>query len=207
MADQRRRAEGAAIRAAVSLISSAPYANLALWGGRVVHGLRFIAAAAEAALAEPDSSPAAPWPHAGMSPAHPVMGSIAPESSAAVVPVGGEPVPRADRILVLAPSVMTGTFGDQDVAARLNLCGPSPDSGRWVSVAFGGWVTPVAAAVARTAAITFAERHPTPDLLGLGSGWLLLHMEIAEAVVRTERACVLLDTEDSTALLSGGTRG
>ncbi|MCL9794147.1 hypothetical protein [Frankia sp. AgKG'84/4] len=115
-------------------------------------------------------------------------------------------MPRTDRILVLAPSVMMGTFGDQDVAARLNLCGPSPDTGRWVSVAFGGWVSPVGAALARAAAITFAERHPTPDLLGLGSGWLLLQMEIAEAVVRTERACVLLDTADSTALLSGGSQ-
>jgi hypothetical protein len=57
-------------------------------------------------------------------------------------------------------------------------------------------------ASSRAAAVRFAERHPTSDLLDLGSDWLLLRMEIAEAMVRTERSCILIDTRESVGLLA-----
>lgn len=201
MADQQRRARNTAIRSAVSLIGCAPYASLVLWGGKVLHGLRFTTSGPEVVLDGPSGPPVDPWPQPGVSPAHPVNAATAAESSAAVAPTGGIPAARGDRLLLLAPAAAVGGFGDEDVAARLNLCGPEVLTGRWVSVAFGGWVSPVADPAPRSAAVRFAERHPTPDLLGLGAGWLLLQMEIAEAVVRTERSCVLLDTEEATGLL------
>ncbi|WP_232291661.1 hypothetical protein [Frankia sp. QA3] len=193
--------DSAPVTAGRSLIRTAPYASLALWGGRVAHGLRFATAAVDVSLDAPTGPVAVPRPHPGVSPAHPVLGSMSPaEESPTKALASGSAVPR---VLLLAPTLFAESLGEQDLVTRLNLCGSAPGCGRWVSVAFGGWVSSLSADAWPAAAVRFSERHPTADLLDLGAGWLLLQMEIAEAVVRTDRACVLLNTEEAGGLLVG----
>ncbi len=105
-------------------------------------------------------------------------------------------------MLLLAPTSFTPVLGKEDLAARLNLCGLAPGRGQWVSVAFGGWICPLPPDAWPAAAIRFSERHPTADLLDLGSDWLMLQMEIAEAVVRTAQSCVLLGAAAAVGLVA-----
>ncbi|SNQ49977.1 conserved hypothetical protein [Frankia canadensis] len=205
MADQRRGVDSAPIRAARSLIRSAPYASLALWGGRVVHGLRFVTTVES--LPGAFSGPVVVHGHPGVSPAHPVVGSsTAPELSPMSSVVDGTTALEAAHLLLLVPTAAGAWPQSDDMAARVNMSGSEPSTRRWVSVALGGWVASLPPEFCRAAAVLFAERHPTPDLFDLGTGWTILRMEIAEAVVRTDRVCALLDTEESIGLLAGEPR-
>ncbi|MCM3921784.1 hypothetical protein ND748_08930 [Frankia sp. AiPs1] len=208
MTDQRRRADSAPITAARSLIRAAPYGSLALWGGLVAHGLRFTTATATATAAvdvdvpldAPTGPVAVPRPQSRVSPAHPVSGRVSPaEESSAEATASGPAVPR---VLLLAPTSFASGLRGGDLAARLNLCGSAPGCGCWVSVAFGGWVCPLPADAWPAAAVGFSVRHPTADLLDLGAAWSLLQMEIAEAVVRSAHACLLLGTAAAVGLLA-----
>ncbi len=203
MTDQRRRVDSAPMTAARSLIRAAPYGSLALWGGPVAHGLRFATVAVDVPSDAPNGPVAVPWPQPRVSPAHPVTGRMSPaEVPSTEAPASGPAIPR---MLLLAPTSFAAGIGGDDLATRLNLCGSAPGCGCWVSVAFGGWVSPLPAAAWPAAAVGFSARHPTADLLDLGAGWSLLQMEIAEAVVRTARACVLLGT--AAAVLLAGAPG
>ncbi|WP_041938803.1 MULTISPECIES: hypothetical protein [Frankia] len=200
MTDRRRRVDSAPIMAARSLIQGAPYGSLALWGGAVAHGLRFATAPVDVPLDAPTGPVAVPRPQSGVSPAHPVSGRVSPAEEPYIESAPGGPA--ISRVLLLAPTPFAAGLGGGDLATRLNLCGSATEGGRWVSVAFGGWVSPLPAQAWPVAAVGFSLRHPTADLLDLGAGWSLLQMEVAEAVVRTARACVLLATAAAVGLLA-----
>ncbi|MEX5635207.1 hypothetical protein [Parafrankia sp. FMc2] len=170
----------AAIRqAARELLRAAPYGSLVLWGGRLVHGLRFTSIA-------------------------PVSTGFAPAGCTPVVPglfeqldVGASP-----RLVMLAPFPVGRLLGTEDQACRFQVCGPvAADGCEWVSVALAGWVARVPGESVSELALAFTERHPTPDLLDLGSAWMLLEIDLAEATVRTRSGCIRLDTDDALDLL------
>jgi hypothetical protein len=166
MADQRQGVDSASIGSARALIAAAPYASLALWGGRVVHGVRF----STAAESVPDASSAGPMVvrgrHPGVPPAHPTAGSTTASEPVPVSPVvDGARVPASVHLLLLAPTAAGQWPQIDDLAARLNLSGSAPGSSRWVSVALGGWVAALPAEASQGPAVRFAERHPTPNCL------------------------------------------
>ncbi|CUU54132.1 hypothetical protein Ga0074812_102136 [Parafrankia irregularis] len=199
--------------AARELIRVAPYGSLVLWGGRLVHGLRFavIASAGMSTLGPGayDLGPGGAAPTDAI-PADLVMADPAPVGATHAGPVPAEPnlfeqfaaVP-ATRLVMLAPFSVGRLLGTEDQACRFQICGPvSADGCEWVSVALAGWVAPVPGGAVSELAQAFTDRHPTPDLLDLGSVWMLLELDLAEATVRTRSRCIQLDTADVVALLN-----
>lgn len=214
MAEQRRRGGTGAVEAAMALIANAPYASLAGWDGRVAHGLRFTTEVVPSPSSAPSDPVTAPWLGWGVSPAHPVAGSsvsrereIEPESPTAP-DIAGRLTPTVGaRVVLLAPRTFVAGLAQRELAAWLNLCGWAPDTRRWVSVAFGGWVSLLSSADRHVAAVHFAQRHPTDDLLDLDAGWALLQMDVGEVVVRTNRECLQLGRMGAIGLLLPVLRG
>lgn len=281
-------------RAAGELIHEAPYGSLVLWGGRLIHGLRF-AVISPAGGDGAGLDPAGPWlgsaephpslgsdclgsddrigpaDHSGIAGSSGVTGTSGPAGisgaagmtgSAGIGDVPGghdaqagreapglrevpeerlvgpasaeaaatdvvfadlaeaafasashaatEPdlfaqfdaaVPR-DRLVLLAPLAVGRLLEAEDQACRFQICGPVTSNGsEWVSVALAGWVAPVPGGAVAELALEFTERHPTPDLLDLGSVWMLLELDLAEATVRTRSGCVRLETDETMDLL------
>ncbi|MCM3884668.1 hypothetical protein [Frankia sp. R82] len=196
MAQQQRRGGTCTVETAMALLAGAPYASLAGWDGRVAHGLRFTTELVPAASGTPSDSVAAPWLSSGVSPAHPVAGS-----SASLEREVGLAPPVGVRVVLLAPRTFVAGLARRELVARLNLCGWAPGSRRWVSVAFGGWASQLSDTDRHVAAVHFAQRHPTDDLLDLDAGWALLQMDVGEVVVRTNRECLQLGRIGAIGLL------
>jgi len=105
-------------------------------------------------------------------------------------------VDRNGRVLLLVPmgselaSVLRPVGGADDVAVVLDVrdlppAAGAPSLGRvWGS----GWASELAGPVARTAALDYADHHPSGDLLGIGSEFALYGFDAVE--IRLERADV-----------------
>ncbi|WP_250640674.1 hypothetical protein [Frankia sp. AiPa1] len=205
-----------AVEAATALIASVPYASLVGWDGRVAYGLRFTTETVRRASSAPSDSVTAPWLNSGVSPAHPVAGAAVPmeaEPPSDAVPAdalrsGADQAAAAGaRVLLLAPGPFVVGLAHGELAVRLNLCGWAAGTRRWISVALGGWTSLLSDADRRAAAVHFAQRHPTDDLLDLGSRWSLVQMDVGEALLRTNRECLQLGRAGAIGLLvSAGPR-
>ncbi|WP_066065924.1 hypothetical protein [Frankia sp. EI5c] len=189
-------------RAARELVGAAPYGSLVLWGGALVHGLRFaVITPAGAATASSDTA-SADLVYADPASAGPAPGGHA--SSPEPNLFGQFEVTPAARLILLAPFSVGRLLGTEDQACRFQICGPvAVSGGEWASVALAGWVAPVPGQSVAELALAFTARHPTPDLLDLGSAWMLLEVDLAEATVRTRSGCVGLDTAEVMDLLRG----
>ncbi|ONH23154.1 hypothetical protein [Pseudofrankia asymbiotica] len=196
------------VAAARALTAAADYGSLALWGGRVAHGLRFTSrrldgtpipgAPVKQTVTETDTGSVDR--REDPSPAEHATGV---EQIADLY--AGWPTGAAHRLLMLAPGAIGQLLEADDQACRFQFCGlggPVTEQARWVSVAFGGWVAAVPAADAAPLTSHFAERHPTGDLFDLGGQWAMLEIDVVEAFVRTGYGRVRLDTDDARSLLA-----
>ncbi|CAI7975427.1 conserved hypothetical protein [Frankia sp. Hr75.2] len=192
--------EAVHVLAARELVHDAAYGSLVMWGGWVVHGLRFATVAAPTAAGPASAGPTATGPTpAGPEATGPADAVPTGSESLDLFGAGGAPA----RIVLLAPASVGRVLGDQDQACRFQMCGPVRSDGcDWVSVVFGGWVAPVAGRSVPDLALHLADRHPTGDLFELGGSWVLLDIELAEATIRTRGGCVQLDTDDAVNLLA-----
>jgi uncharacterized protein DUF2470 len=107
-----------------------------------------------------------------------------------LVPADGEVAAALDR----AP--------DRDVSALLMVSDRSPVPLRdpvratlWLS----GWLTPVAGADRRAAAVAFAEVRPEEALLDVGGAATLLRLDLAEVVLREGGGCTEIPPADYAA--------
>ncbi|MGY1640682.1 DUF2470 domain-containing protein [Geodermatophilus sp. SYSU D00703] len=149
-------------------------------------------------------------PTPGRSPAPPTALADAAErartvacGAAAALCVRGLPPSRplahtttaAGRVLVLVPAdgeVALALAGESDRSTVLMVSDRAPVPLRdplraqlWLS----GWLTPIRPADQRAAAVEFAEVRPAEHLLDVGSGALLLRLDLAEVVVREGEHC------------------
>ncbi|GAB3307886.1 DUF2470 domain-containing protein [Geodermatophilus aquaeductus] len=140
--------------------------------------------------------------------------TAATRSPAALCVAGREPsrplahaTTAAGQVLVLVPAdgEVAGVLGaapDRDVSALLMVSDRAPVPLRdpvratlWLS----GWLTPVAAADRRAAAVAFAEVRPEEALLDVGTSALLLRLDLAEVVLREGTACAEVSPADFAA--------
>ncbi|WP_007511399.1 MULTISPECIES: hypothetical protein [Pseudofrankia] len=178
------------VAVARALTASADYGSLALWSGRVAHGLRFTTRRLDGT----------PNPAAAQKPTS--LGSVDLRKKPAANLDAAWPVAAVDRLVLLAPLAIGRLLIDGDQACRFQFCGPVAGQTRWVSVAFGGWVAAVPAADTARLTEHFADRHPTGDLFDLGERWAMLEIDVVEAFVRTEHSGTRLDTGDARSLLA-----
>ncbi len=199
--------EAVHVLAARELVRDAAYGSLVMWGGWVVHGLRFETVPGPTVPGPTATGPTAtgPVPAGGV----PVGTGPASVESADAASAGSESLElfgaaaALARLVLLAPASVGRVLGDQDQACRFQMCGPVRSDGcDWVSVVFGGWVAPAAERSVPDLALRLVDRHPTGDLFELGSSWVLLDIELAEATIRTRAGCVQLDTDDAVGLLT-----